>query len=59
MRHSDPELTVPCPACGAARLQPCISRRAVSIHQARRRALEQLTRQADAILRRGGSPPGR
>lgn len=46
------ELNVPCPECGAAVQQPCISRHAVSIHQARKRALADLEKQATALLRK-------
>lgn len=48
----EPALNVPCPECGAGAGEWCISRHAVSIHQARRRALASLERQATAILMR-------
>jgi hypothetical protein len=51
MANLDPALTVKCPECGAERNEPCISRHAISIHQARRRALTKLSRRADQILR--------
>ena len=45
-----PELSVPCPTCYARSGQPCRSRRAVSLHQARREALAGLEQQAGRLL---------
>jgi len=50
----DPALNVPCPTCHAAAGQACMSYHAVSVHQARRRALRNLEREADRLLRRAG-----
>ena len=48
----DPALNVRCPTCRAKAGEPCISRHAISVHQARRAALRKLERQASAILAR-------
>lgn len=53
MPDLDPALTVACPACKAQRGQPCRSYNAVSVHQARYRALRGLERQADRMLGAG------
>ena len=47
-----PELTIACPECGAPRGEYCISRRAIAIHLARKRALEELEREATRLLGR-------
>jgi len=46
----DAELNVPCPTCRVKAGQPCRSRRAISLHQARRQALTDLGGQAGRIL---------
>ena len=46
----DPALTVPCPTCRVGSGQPCRSRRAISLHQARRQALADLGGQAAQLL---------
>jgi hypothetical protein len=56
MAELDPALTVACPLCKAERGQPCLSRNAVSVHQARRSALQGLTSRANAILRKADGP---
>lgn len=56
MPDLDPALTVDCPLCFAKRGQPCRSRNAVSVHQARRGALQGLTSKANAILRKADGP---
>jgi hypothetical protein len=48
----DPALNVPCPTCRVKAGQPCRSRRAISLHQARRQALADLGTQADGLLSR-------
>ena len=46
----DPALNVPCPTCHVGAGQPCRSRRAISLHQARREALADLGGQAGQVL---------
>jgi len=46
----DAELNVPCPTCRVKAGQPCRSRRAISLHQARRQALADLGAQAGRLL---------
>jgi len=53
----DPALTVPCPTCRVGSGQPCRSRRAVSLHQARREALADLGTQAGQLLSAGRQKP--
>jgi len=54
----DPALNVPCPTCRVGAHEPCRSRRAISLHQARREALADLGGQADQILRTDLRGPG-
>jgi len=46
----EPALNVPCPTCRVKAGQPCRSRRAISLHQARREALTDLGGQAGRLL---------
>ena len=46
----DPAFNVPCPTCHVKAGQPCRSRRAITIHQARREALADLSVQAGQLL---------
>lgn len=50
----DPALNVPCPTCRVPAHQPCISRHAISLHQARREALADLSKQATSLLKQSG-----
>ena len=53
----DPALNVPCPTCRVGAGQSCRSRRAVSLHQARREALADLGGQAGQLLSAGRQKP--
>ena len=55
----DPALNVPCPTCRATAGQPCRSRRAISLHHARRQALADLGGQADGLLSASQEPGSR
>ena len=55
----DPALTVPCPTCHVSSGQPCRSRRAISLHQARRQALADLGGRAGQLLAASRQKPAR
>ena len=55
----DPALNVSCPTCRAGAGQPCRSRRAISLHHARRQALADLGVQADGLLAASREPESR
>jgi len=55
----DPALNVPCPTCRVGAGQPCRSRRAISMHQARRAALADLSAQAGQLLSASREPESR
>jgi hypothetical protein len=56
MPDLDPALTVACPLCHAGLGEFCISRRAISVHTARRTALAQLSTKANVLLQKGAGP---